>query len=141
MKPQTPILHDYVPTTDLLIINITPLSDPLPSLNLDVLYHHRASVWGLRIVGDSIVTGSMDGTIAVVNIAVLQVVKHFLAHEDEWGGTGCIVLLKLVLDIFAYCAFNILSLLISKYGLCSRVMHLFRGMSFLPHDFKGAYLR
>ena len=52
----------------------------------DVLYHHRGSVWGVSIQGDFIFTGSMDGTIAAIHIPTLTLKKHFLAHEDEWGG-------------------------------------------------------
>ena len=52
----------------------------------EVFYHHRASVWGVRIQGNYIVTGSMDGTIALIDIESLTIKKHFLAHENEWGG-------------------------------------------------------
>ena len=51
----------------------------------EVMYHHRASVWGIRIQDNWIVTGSMDGTISVVDIDTLKLYKHFLAHENEWG--------------------------------------------------------
>ena len=51
----------------------------------EVMYHHRASVWGIRIQDNWIITGSMDGTISVVDIETLQLKKHFLAHENEWG--------------------------------------------------------
>ena len=52
----------------------------------DVLYHHRASVWGLRIVDNFAITGSMDGTISLIELSNRQVRKHFLAHADtEWG--------------------------------------------------------
>ena len=51
----------------------------------EVFYHHRASVWGIRIQDDYIITGSMDGTIALIDIETLQIRKHFMAHENEWG--------------------------------------------------------
>ena len=51
----------------------------------DVLYIHRASVWGVRIQDGYIVTGSMDGTIAVIDVETLNTKKHFKAHETEWG--------------------------------------------------------
>ena len=51
----------------------------------EVMYHHRASVWGIRIQDNWIITGSMDGTISVVDIETLKLRKHFLAHENEWG--------------------------------------------------------
>ena len=53
---------------------------------IDVLYHHRASVWGVKITDENVVTGSMDGTIAVIDANSREVKRHFLAHEDEWGG-------------------------------------------------------
>ena len=28
----------------------------------------------------------MDKTISLINLLTLKVEKHFLAHEDEWGG-------------------------------------------------------
>ena len=49
------------------------------------MYHHRASVWGIRIQDNWIITGSMDGTISVVDVETLKLRKHFLAHENEWG--------------------------------------------------------
>ena len=52
----------------------------------EVFYHHRGSVWGVRIQDDFLLTGSMDGTISVIHIPTLTLKKHFLAHEDEWGG-------------------------------------------------------
>ena len=55
----------------------------------EVFYHHRASVWGVRIQGDYVVTGSMDGTIALIDINTMQIKKHFLAHENEWGSKFC----------------------------------------------------
>ena len=51
----------------------------------EVMYHHRASVWGIRIQDNWIVTGSMDGSISVVDIETLKLRKHFVAHENEWG--------------------------------------------------------
>ena len=42
-------------------------------------------MWGVRIQGDYVVTGSMDGTIALIDINTMQIKKHFLAHENEWG--------------------------------------------------------
>jgi len=51
----------------------------------EVFYHHRASVWGVRIQDGYIITGSMDGFIAVIDAKTLQIKKHFLAHENEWG--------------------------------------------------------
>jgi len=40
---------------------------------------------GVRIQDNFIVTGSMDGTIALIEISTMQIKKHFLAHENEWG--------------------------------------------------------
>jgi len=51
----------------------------------EVFYIHRASVWGVRIQDNCIVTGSMDGTIAVIDAETLVIKKHFVAHENEWG--------------------------------------------------------
>ena len=51
----------------------------------EVFYIHRASVWGVRIQDNYIVTGSMDGTIAVIDAETLVIKKHFVAHENEWG--------------------------------------------------------
>ena len=51
----------------------------------EVFYHHRASVWGIRIQDGYIVTGSMDGTIALIEVASMQIKKHFMAHHNEWG--------------------------------------------------------
>ena len=51
-----------------------------------MFYHHRASVWGVRIEGCFVVTASMDGTIALIDVETRQIVKHFMAHEEEWGG-------------------------------------------------------
>ena len=69
--------------TELGILNHigTPKSLLLP----DVFYIHRASVWGVRIQDNYIVTGSMDGTIAVIDAETLNIKKHFVAHENEWG--------------------------------------------------------
>ena len=58
---------------------------------LDTLYHHRASVWVLRLEGGLAFTGSMDGTVAIVEVEEgrrrgRRVVRHFVAHESEWGG-------------------------------------------------------
>ena len=53
---------------------------------VDVMYHHSVAVWGVRIQDDVIITGSMDGMIAVIDIATRVIQRHFLAHEDEWGG-------------------------------------------------------
>ena len=50
-----------------------------------MFYIHRASVWGVRIQDNYIVTGSMDGTIAVIDAETLNIKKHFVAHENEWG--------------------------------------------------------
>ena len=49
------------------------------------MYIHQASVWGVRIQDGFIITGSMDGTIAVIDIKTLGTKKHFKAHENEWG--------------------------------------------------------
>ena len=51
----------------------------------EVFYIHRASVWGVKIQDNYIVTGSMDGTIAVIDAETLVIKKHFVAHENEWG--------------------------------------------------------
>ena len=48
-------------------------------------------MWGVRIQGDYVVTGSMDGTIALIDINTMQIKKHFLAHENEWGSKKHIV--------------------------------------------------
>ena len=53
---------------------------------IDVFYHHRASAWGIKIQDNYLITGSMDKTISLINLSTLKVEKHFLAHEDEWGG-------------------------------------------------------
>ena len=53
----------------------------------DVFYHHRASVWGVKIQDNYLITGSMDKTISLINLQSMMVEKHFIAHEDEWGGT------------------------------------------------------
>ena len=42
-------------------------------------------MWGVRIQDNYIVTGSMDGTIAVIDAETLVIKKHFVAHENEWG--------------------------------------------------------
>ena len=60
------------------LINIIPF--------VDVFYHHRASVWGIKIQDNYLITGSMDKTISLINLNTLVVEKHFIAHEDEWGG-------------------------------------------------------
>ena len=52
----------------------------------DVFYHHRASVWGVKIQDNYLITGSMDKTISLINLQSMIVEKHFIAHEDEWGG-------------------------------------------------------
>ena len=52
----------------------------------DVFYHHRASVWGVKIQDNYLITGSMDKTISLINLQSMMVEKHFIAHEDEWGG-------------------------------------------------------
>ena len=53
----------------------------------DVFFHHRASVYGVALLPDgSVATGSMDGTISVIDGATLTVKKHFLAHDE--GGWG-----------------------------------------------------
>ncbi len=55
----------------------------------DTLYHHRASVWGLRLEGGLAFTGSMDGTVAIVEVEGgrgRRLARHFVAHENEWGG-------------------------------------------------------
>ena len=54
----------------------------------DVFFHHRASVYGVALLSDgSVATGSMDGTISIIDGRTLTVKKHFLAHDDEdgWG--------------------------------------------------------
>ena len=33
----------------------------------------------------------MDGTIALIDINTMQIKKHFLAHENEWGSKKHIV--------------------------------------------------
>ena len=55
-------------------------------LFIDVFYHHRASAWGIKIQDNYLITGSMDKTISLINLLTLKVEKHFIAHEDEWGG-------------------------------------------------------
>ena len=52
----------------------------------DVFYHHRASVWGVKIQDNYLITGSMDKTISLINLQSMMVEKHFIAHDDEWGG-------------------------------------------------------
>ena len=52
----------------------------------DILYHHRASVWGLRIQDSLVVTGSMDRTVVLVDPRKTEVIRHFVAHDNEWGG-------------------------------------------------------
>ena len=53
----------------------------------DVFFHHRASVYGVAILSDgSVATGSMDGTISIIDGRTLTVKKHFMAHDEEgWG--------------------------------------------------------
>ena len=51
-----------------------------------MFYHHRASAWGIKIQDNYLITGSMDRTISLINLRTLMVEKHFIAHEDEWGG-------------------------------------------------------
>ncbi len=53
---------------------------------LDTLYHHRGSVWGLRLRRPSVVTASMDRTVAVVDAETRILLRHFVAHRNEWGG-------------------------------------------------------
>ena len=36
----------------------------------------------------------MDGTIGVIDLEQMKLVKHFKAHDDEWGGT--------LMDLFDY---------------------------------------
>ena len=74
----------------------------------EVFYHHRASVWGVRIQNGYIITGSMDGFIAVIDAKTLQIKKHFLAHENEWGSEYwnslfCLVLFPTVNPIRTMC--------------------------------------
>ena len=52
----------------------------------EMFYHHRASAWGISIVGSKLITGSMDGTIGVIDLNRMELVRHFKAHDDEWGG-------------------------------------------------------
>ena len=52
----------------------------------DIFFHHRASVWGVSISKNYIITGSMDGTIALIDINTMTLKKHFMAHQGEWGG-------------------------------------------------------
>ena len=73
----------------------------------EVFYHHRASVWGVRIQDGYIVTGSMDGFIAVIDAKTLQIKKHFLAHENEWGS-------KYLTLIFTYFYFKLSNFNMSK---------------------------
>ena len=56
------------------------------SFNLEMFYYHRASAWGISILDDNLITGSMDGTIGVIDLKRMKLVKHFKAHDDEWGG-------------------------------------------------------
>ena len=80
---------------------------------IDVFYHHRASAWGIKIQDNYLITGSMDKTISLINLLTLKVEKHFLAHEDEWGGKlklksifhSCKVI-KIIEMIFNNHAFN-----------------------------------
>ena len=53
----------------------------------DVFFHHRASVYGVALLPDgSVATGSMDGTISVIDGRTLAVRRHFMAHDEEgWG--------------------------------------------------------
>ena len=53
----------------------------------DVFFHHRASVYGVAILADgSVATGSMDGTISIIDGGTMTVKKHFMAHDEEgWG--------------------------------------------------------
>ena len=51
-----------------------------------MFYYHRASAWGISILDDNLITGSMDGTIGVIDLKRMKLVKHFKAHDDEWGG-------------------------------------------------------
>jgi hypothetical protein len=51
-----------------------------------VFYHHRASVWGVSLRRDYVITGSMDGTISLIDLKSMTVKKHFMAHQGDWGG-------------------------------------------------------
>ena len=53
---------------------------------IEVFYHHRASVWGVSISNNYVITGSMDGTIGLIDIRTMTLKKHFMAHQGEWGG-------------------------------------------------------
>ena len=76
-------IYDYQINTRLSICisNVDELS-----YLTDVFYHHRASVWGVKIQDNYLITGSMDKTISLINLQSMIVEKHFIAHEDEWGG-------------------------------------------------------
>ncbi len=44
-------------------------------------------MWGLRLEGGIAFTGSMDGTVAIVEVEEgRRLARHFVAHESEWGG-------------------------------------------------------
>ena len=46
-------------------------------------------MYGIAIRGGNVITGSIDGTIVVIDVETRQVRKHFLAHDtEEWGGKG-----------------------------------------------------
>ena len=80
------LLHKYLP----IVVGVSSDStvfiwDRATGALREVMYHHRASVWGIRIQDNWIITGSMDGTISVVDVETLKLRKHFLAHENEWG--------------------------------------------------------
>ena len=53
---------------------------------IEMFYYHRASAWGISILDDNLITGSMDGTIGVIDLKRMKLAKHFKAHDDEWGG-------------------------------------------------------
>ena len=56
------------------------------NISSEIFYYHRASAWGISILETSLITGSMDGTIGVIDLNNMKLVKHFKAHDDEWGG-------------------------------------------------------
>ena len=67
-------------------MNAISIENKVQLFSIDVFYHHRASAWGIKIQDNYLITGSMDRTISLINLSTLKVEKHFLAHEDEWGG-------------------------------------------------------
>ena len=60
------------------IFSLSPISE--------TFRYHEASAWGISIQGNTLITGSMDGTIGVIDLEQMKLLKHFKAHDDEWGG-------------------------------------------------------